>query len=184
MQQSWMSRSPETAWALPASKTDISALGTARSHGCACGGAKPVAVPFARVLCPACQLREQRDAVQQEFGSADTVPLWPNARGEFCSKKAFIATIKTAAQQLGLRIRTPAGAEAWGGHAFRRGGAQFLAAQGIDTWRIQALARHLSNASSLGPMRGEGLEPRTACGRGQGSTRCGCDFMSHVWFAS
>ena len=34
------------------------------------------------------------------------------------------------------------GARLWGGHALRRGGAQYLARSGVEVWRIQALARH------------------------------------------
>lgn len=134
------------AWALPASKTDISALGTARVHGCACGERATVAARLPRALCPACQLLDQQAFVLRRFGSRRDVPLWPTQAGAFPSKKAVVATIIEAAKVLGLRTTTPAGAESWGGHAFRRGGAQYLAKQGIDTWRIQALARHSSTA--------------------------------------
>jgi integrase len=51
-----------------------------------------------------------------------------------------------AARQLRLPLKSPTGAPAWGGHALRRGGAQHLAASGVDIWRIQALARHSSDA--------------------------------------
>ena len=50
------------------------------------------------------------------------------------------------ARRLGLQAHTASGAAQWGGDALRRGGAQHLAAAGIDVWRIQALARHSSNA--------------------------------------
>ncbi len=134
------------AWALPASKTDISALGTARMHGCACGRKATVAAKLPPELCPSCQLAAQHAMVVAWLGERDTAPLWPDDQGSFCTKKAMIDTIVAAAKLLNLRIKTPAGAEAWGGHAFRRGGAQYLAQQGIDVWRIQALARHSSNA--------------------------------------
>eukprot|EP00969_Alexandrium_andersonii_P206300 9114736-Alexandrium_andersonii.AAC.1 len=59
----------------------------------------------------------------------------------------MVATIKHAAASLRLPLTTPSGAERWGGHALRRGGAQFFGAAGVEIWRIQALARHSSGAS-------------------------------------
>eukprot|EP00969_Alexandrium_andersonii_P055924 2464859-Alexandrium_andersonii.AAC.1 len=47
---------------------------------------------------------------------------------------------------LSLPLTTASGASRWGGHALRRGGAQFFGAAGVDIWRIQALARHSSGA--------------------------------------
>ena len=135
-----------TAWALPASKADTTAMGTARSHGCACGRQEAVEHPLPLELCPACQLSDQLQYVSQRWGEGLEVPLWPDASGKFCSKQAIVDTIVAAATWVGLPTRTPAGAEAWGGHSLRRGGAQYLAQQGIDTWRIQALARHSSSA--------------------------------------
>ena len=79
-------------------------------------------------------------------------PLWhvcpcsPPWRGFFVSKGSSIDTIVHAARLLKLPLRTPTGAPAWGGHALRRGGAQFLGASGVDVARIQALARHSSSA--------------------------------------
>jgi hypothetical protein len=50
---------------------------------------------------------------------------------------------------LGKPMKSHSGAPSWGGHAMRRGGAQYLAAAGVDIWRIQALARHSSAAVLL-----------------------------------
>ena len=121
-----------TAWSLPASKTDISALGTARSHGCACGQQAQAAATLPLELCPSCQLQEQRRFVADWLGERQDAPLWPDQHGAFCSKKMMVDTIVAAARLVGLRVKTPAGAEAWGGHSLRRGGAQYLAQQGID----------------------------------------------------
>ena len=165
-----------TAWALPASKTDISALGTARVHGCACGQLTPTAAAIPLELCPACSLREQARWVTEQFAGRPDIPLWPTETGAFCTKKAVVETIVAAARLLGLRTTTPAGAAAWGGHAFRRGGAQYLAQQGIDVWRIQALARHSSTAilayleeSNLASLKG--LSTDAALGRSIESVR-------------
>jgi hypothetical protein len=72
--------------------------------------------------------------------------LFPTASGTFPSKVTVINTIASLASQLGKSITTHSGAPSWGGHAMRRGGAQYLAAAGVDIWRIQALARHSSAA--------------------------------------
>ena len=58
----------------------------------------------------------------------------------------MVLTITQAATALGLPVTTVSGSPAWGGHAMRRGGAQYLGAAGVDIWRIQALARHSSSA--------------------------------------
>jgi hypothetical protein len=73
-------------------------------------------------------------------------PLFPAPDQRCPSKSAVIATIVEAAKRLRLPLRSTTGAPAWGGHALRRGGAQHLAASGIDVWRAQALARHSSDA--------------------------------------
>ena len=67
----------------------------------------------------------------------------------FPSKLGVIQTIRAAADRLQIPTQTASGAQSWGGHALRRGGAQFLATRGIDIHRIQALARHSSNAILL-----------------------------------
>ena len=58
----------------------------------------------------------------------------------------MVSTIVEGARRLKLPLRTRSGANAWGGHSLRVGGVQHLARCGIDVWRIQALARHSSNA--------------------------------------
>eukprot|EP00969_Alexandrium_andersonii_P066569 2934541-Alexandrium_andersonii.AAC.1 len=62
------------------------------------------------------------------------------------SKAAAVATTVAAATRLALPIAAASGAGRWGGHALRRGGAQFFGAAGVDVWRAQALARHRSGA--------------------------------------
>ena len=73
-------------------------------------------------------------------------PLFPDTAKGCPSKTSMVETIKAAAAKMGCDLFTASGAAAWGGHALRRGGAQYLAASGIDVWRIQALARHSSSA--------------------------------------
>jgi integrase len=70
----------------------------------------------------------------------------PRNLGGFPSKTGVIRTITALAGQLGMQEKTHSGAHCLGGHAMRRGGAQYLAAAGVDVWRLQALARHSSSA--------------------------------------
>ena len=137
----------EIALTLPASKTDIAALGTARSHKCACGrwGSGPALLD--PLLCPACNLREQMLWAGGRHGApAEHGLLFPSGEGTVVPKKAAAATIRHAAGLLGLPLVGPSGAELWGGHALRRGGVQYLGRSGVEVWRIQALARHSSSA--------------------------------------
>ena len=135
-------------WSLPASKTDIRALGATRSHSCACGGwAGSSSALILPALCPACCLKAQWEwAGKRPAPPGAGRPLFPTAAGKFPSKSAVIATIRVAASQMALPLTTPSGAPAWGGHALRRGGAQYLGRSGVEVWRIQALARHSSGA--------------------------------------
>ena len=134
--------------ALPASKTDIQALGAARSHACACGAWKPGPALLSRELCPACALRDQVRWASLGPGPAGDGPrpLFPEAAGDFPAKDGVVATIAFAAAALDLPLTEPSGAQRWGGHALRRGGAQYLGRSGVEVWRIQALARHSSSA--------------------------------------
>jgi len=66
--------------------------------------------------------------------------------GEYPTKQSVVATIEHAATLLGLPLTNAAGSKRWGGHALRRGGAQYLAKAGVEVWRIQALCRHSSDA--------------------------------------
>ena len=108
------------------------------------GPQSPAIVP--RALCPACQLSDQVEFALSVSKGAAAAPLFPAQDGSCPTKYGMVETIKKAAELLELDLNTAAGAPAWGGHAMRRGGAQYLAASGIDVWRIQALARHSSHA--------------------------------------
>ena len=138
---------------LPASKTDCAALGVSRSHRCACGTRSGEPALLDHALCPACAVIEQRDDVVSWLGPGPNTPLFPDSSGGFTSKAAMIGSIEAAAELLGLPLRGHTGAALWGGHAWRRGGAQYFAAAGVEVWRIQALARH-STSAILGYIEG------------------------------
>ena len=131
---------------LPASKTDIGAQGVRRSHKCACEAAPDGTKLLPRSLCPCCCLRAQLQFAQANAEDGDFSPLFPTEELEYPAKQAVIATIVQAAKKLHLPTTGHTGAPLWGGHSFRRGGAQYLAAAGVEIWRIQALARHSSGA--------------------------------------
>jgi hypothetical protein len=132
---------------LPVSKADASALGEMRSHECACEANVSNPGYLQNNICPACTLAAQASDVRKEFPAlGDKAPLFPDEAGGRSTRYKVIETISLSGAQLGLKDRLHNGAEAWGGHSLRRGGAQFLAAAGIDVWRIQALARHSSMA--------------------------------------
>lgn len=106
------------SWCLPASKTDAQAFGTERTHGCWCG------VGVLGDLCPAHVLLQQRQALLQWFPSlhdksgipGDDLPLFPDAKGNPCSKEALVDTIRAAAKHLHLPQRSPDGLVLWAGH--------------------------------------------------------------------
>ena len=123
------------------------ALGGSRGHACACADG-PALLPT--TMCPACLLRAQANFVRETFPElSDEAPLSPDQSGRFPTKSGMIGAITALAEQLGKSIKTHSGAPSWDGHAMRRGGAQYLAAAGVDIWRIQALARHSSAAVLL-----------------------------------
>ena len=130
-------------WHLPVSKADPGALGVERTHGCCCEQH-----PLCSV-CPAHTLWYQRAFLRSRFrgrhdaeGLPDaTLPLFPDLGGEPCSRQAMVETIRAAARHLSLPAVSAGGLHLWAGHSLRVGGAQSLAALGLDTWCIQLLGR-------------------------------------------
>ena len=161
---------------LPASKSDPAALGVARTHRCACGKRNCDPAVLEHDMCPACQLIEQAEFVRASFGNDLSRPLFPDSAGGFVPKAAMVESIKQAAVELGLPLTGHSGAELWGGHAWRRGGAQGYARAGVELWRIQALARHSSSAI-LGYVEGAhvmamtGIAAEAAIGRSLAAVR-------------
>ena len=128
----------EATLRLPASKTDQTGLGTARTLACTCKAGRDL-------LCPWHTLKEQvvwASGRAKEVKTALTsFPLFPSASGQVVTKVAAAATIVQAAQTLGLVTHEDTGAAKFSGHSWRVSGAQFLARSGIDIWRIQLHGR-------------------------------------------
>ena len=133
-------------WQLPASKSDQQALGTARTHGCACGGPLSTGCPYHAV-------KGQLDRLRRLFphrwsGTAFDVdlPLFPGVDGSVVTKEAMTATLVEAALRLKVPTETADGSGRVSSHSLRRTGAQGLARLGVDSWAIQLLGRWGSSA--------------------------------------
>ena len=124
---------------LPTSKTDLKALGATRTWDCVCR------VRDLSAACPVHALLRQRARVQgiaEDLGlEASELPLFPDARGLQVAKGASVATIVALPKLYGCPVTDAVGACLFGGHSFRTGGAAFLAARGINPYKIQALGR-------------------------------------------
>eukprot|EP00971_Amphidinium_carterae_P180468 3579498-Amphidinium_carterae.1 len=119
---------------LPASKTDVKALGCWRTWGCICD-ASPV--------CPVCAVKDQFKLLRKTFGSerVDTggLPFFPNQHGQHTSKQALIDALRAVLTHEGLELRVT-------GHTFRVTGAQYLTAIGVEVSVVMLLARWKSEA--------------------------------------
>ena len=128
----------------PASKADISALGASITLVCTCSNGLST-------ICPFCIGLSQLNTVLTLYkvtgaNDLDNIPLFPSPDLTWCSKEGMIQAITTLASAAGKLPHTRRGAECWGGHAFRRGGAHLYAALGFAREDIKAVARHTSNA--------------------------------------
>lgn len=77
--------------------------------------------------------------LQKEGKGGDNDPLFPNLRGQICTKEATASTIVEAAKLLGAPTANAEGKVT--GHSLRVAGAQGMAAAGLDLWAIQLLGR-------------------------------------------
>ena len=73
------------------------------------------------------------------------MPLFPDEDGCRLTKGAAIATIVEAARMTNELVQSETGAQQFGGHSLRTGGATLLARWGINPFRIQSMGRWRSN---------------------------------------
>ena len=140
-------RQRSASWTLPASKTDVTALGETVSHGCCCRWNRGAHEPSP--LCPYHLLYEHMQAQFAKYRTRfDAVgwalpgyPLFPDDNGEVCTKAGVTDTIRTAARHLGHEIVDPGGLFLHSGHAMRVTGAQGLSRAGLSEHPIALLAR-------------------------------------------
>ena len=130
-------------WMLPASKTDVRALGTTRSWGCVCGGDPTIACPYHALMHQHAFAMQQAKDLGNEVADS---PLFPTRDGTRVTKEAAVATITAVASAIGLPTVCPSSnGQLFGGHSMRTGGAQTLAGLGVDPIRIQAMGRWRSS---------------------------------------
>lgn len=125
---------------LPATKKDSAANGTYRSMDCTCG---------INVFCVPHHLRRYVRRLE-EFGNtlgidSDTLPLFPNPRGEALSKLQVIEVVRAV-----VRAYSPETPESeiskFTGHTFRVSGARWLSALGIYPVTVAIHGRWTSSA--------------------------------------
>ena len=107
-------------WTLPASKTDVRALGKVRRWECVCSG------DFTRP-CPFHAIVNQLEILRSSHGGEGSSPLFPTISGGFVDKRHVVTSI-------------------FGGHSLRVTGARLMAGMGISIVLIQLMARWSSEA--------------------------------------
>jgi len=128
---------------VPASKADVTALGSSITLYCVCH-------LQLTMICPYCvgraHLRHLVSLHGSDPASFGSTPLFPTMTGTWPTKQGVVQSISSLAAAANEAPSTRRGASKWGGHAFRRGGAHLLAALGLSREDIKAIARHSSNA--------------------------------------
>ena len=135
-------------WFLPASKTDIEAVGMARTLICHCS-CPPKWPEAGAKSCPAHVMAEHLLLLRALFpGRHDArgvpdidLPLFPTSTGEVVKKEAMVETILKAGESLNVAREAPDGSERFSGHSLRVTGAQGLAELGWHLWAIQLQGR-------------------------------------------
>ena len=126
-------------WRLPASKTDIEARGTSRTHGCCCTHER-------HALCPYHVSLDMVNAVHTRFADnvfGEKFPLFPTTNGSRPSKRHIATAIKQGAALCGASNDiTDDIAE----HALRVSGAQMFSRAGFELYVIQLIGRWGSDA--------------------------------------
>jgi len=128
----------EVTWNMPVAKNDVQALGTHRTWGCTCGTSLTIGCPFHAALRQVERLR----ILAAEVGCPlSELPFFPDNVGKVVDKVAVVASITKVMEMCGLPLKDALGRPMYGGHSLRTAGASLLASLGIDTTRIEAMAR-------------------------------------------
>jgi hypothetical protein len=130
----------ELTWNLPSTKSDPSALGTARTWGCLCD--------VAGLPCPYHVALEHHTWMLAHAPSSGNRLEWPNQalfpdrEWNVTEKVGIVSTFEALAELVSQPIRSPTGARLLGGHSARVTGAQVLASHGVEVNKLRILARH------------------------------------------
>jgi hypothetical protein len=125
---------------LPVSKTDPQAIGCCRTWGCVCG------TQARRDLCPYHSAVSLKKELVRRFGNRDGLlpegcPLFPNADGNWCTKKGFVATVAELARRTEVPTIDLLERSTVGEHVWRVTGSRHLAALDVPIPIIKLLAR-------------------------------------------
>ena len=134
---------------LSKTKTDPCALGTSRTHMCACPVSRGKAASVHPAACPACATWSQARWALETFGNNAATPLFPSASGGQITGHAFLKHVEAAFKLLGLPIRGHGGGKTVGEHSCRNGIAVYLASRGVPVWQIQGLLRHSNTGQTV-----------------------------------
>lgn len=127
---------------LSKTKTDPGALGTTRTHICACPASRGSESLVKPESCPACNTWSQAAWALAAFGDNPATPLFPTPQGEQVSKGALVQHLEAAFKYFNLPIHGHGGGRSVGEHSCRNGIAVFLASRSVPVWQIQGLLRH------------------------------------------
>ena len=126
-------------WTLPASKTDVRALGKVRRWECVCSG------DFTRP-CPFHASVNQFEILRSSHRGEGSSPLFPTISGGFVDKRHVVTSIEFVARLIGEALTGSGGVRRFGGHSLRVTGARLMAGMGISIVLIQLMARWSSEA--------------------------------------
>ena len=134
---------------LSKTKTDPCALGTTRTHICACPAARGDNAMVKQEVCPACCTWEQAEWALATFGNRPETPLFPTLQGVQITKYHLVKHIEAAFECFKLPTRGHGGGRSVGEHSCRNGIAVFLASRGVPVWQIQGLLRHSASGQTI-----------------------------------
>jgi hypothetical protein len=126
---------------LPVSKTDPQATGCHRSWGCICADKldEHAACPYHAAVQLKTELTKRFGNKRRELPKG--LPLFPNAQGDWCTRKGFIGTLTVLADMVQVPTTDAQGRNVIGEHIWRVSGSRHLAELGVPQPMIMLLAR-------------------------------------------
>ena len=151
-------------WHLPVSKTDPAALGCERTWGCTCTlPDKP------HRSCAYHAALRQLALLDKKFGNNPDMPLFPTVDGKVVDPQRMVELVDAIAELCGETVLDEHGNRRFGKHSWRTSGAVFLTSLGLDTYKVQLLARWASplvvHYCKLAPLRALTSEFKAAANR-------------------
>ena len=128
----------EVSWHLPVSKNDPRAMGTWRTWGCVCIDPYDICRPYHAALR---QCERVRSLAASKGLNYDMLPLFPDSDGGEISKAKAVSTLIQIVGDAGSPTTDSAGRQIHGGHSLRTAGAVMLASLGMDSTKIEVMAR-------------------------------------------